>query len=254
MLRRKSFKQLSLITAIICLPTLCGLSTAAATRTAPVTGFARSFLIGLDLANAKVTVLETGHKFRTDKRGHFGPFQYPVGQPVTLLFEKWGYKTTQSSTIMVPRGGLAGNYDNITFQAPSLETFYFLSNIVGATIDDNSCHVTSTITAYHKTLHDVPQGEENAVVTLTPAVNEVPFYFGIYESGPLKGKTNPFTRGLTKTSEDGGVAFFNLPPREQPYVMSATKNGVKFSEALFICKKGSFINISPPRGPMVLKG
>jgi hypothetical protein len=57
---------------------------------------------------------------------------------------------------------------------------------------------------------------------------------------------------LNKTSEDGGVAFFNLPPRDEPYVISAEKSGVKFTEAVFTCKKGVFINISPPRGPMKL--
>ena len=172
---------------------------------------------------------------------------------ITLLFEKWGYQTTQSGTAIVPPDGLAGPFDNITFQVPSIETYYLLANIIGATIDENSCHVTTTITAYHKILDDIPQGEADATVTISPSTNQIPFYFDIYKSGPLKGKTNPFTHGLTKTSEDGGVAFFNLTPSEQPYILSAEKNGVKFTEASFICRKGAFINISPPRGPMAIK-
>lgn len=226
---------------------------AAAMETAPVSGFAKSFLMGTRLANATITVLETGQKFTTDNTGHFGPFEYPVGKSITLQFEKWGFKTTQSDTVIVPRNGLNGPYDNITFQVPSTISYYLLAKIIGATIDENSCHLASTITAYHKTLHDIPQGIADAVVTLSPSTSEQPFYFGIYESGLLKDKTNPFKHDLTKTSEDGGVAFFNLPPRDQPYVISAEKDGVVFSKATFLCKKGAFINISPPRGPMVLK-
>ena len=222
-------------------------------ETAPVSGFARSFLLGKHLANATVTVLETGLKLATDKDGHFGPFQYPVGEPITLEFEKWGYKTTQSATIIMPAEGLTGPFNNVTFQVPSVETYYLFSYLIGASIDKNSCHLTSTITAYHKILDDAPQGVEGAIAQITPAVDQRPFYFGIYESGPLKGKTNPFTRGLKKSSEDGGIAFFNLPPRDEPYVISASKDGVHFSEATFRCRKGAFINISPPRGPMEQK-
>lgn len=224
-----------------------------AASTAPISGFAQSFLLSMRLANGTVTVLETGQQFTTDKEGRFGPFQYPAGKPITLQFEKWGYHTTQTGTTIVPPEGLTGPFDNITFQVPSTETYSLLAKIMGATIDENSCHVAATITAYHKTLGDVPQGIDGTTVTLSPAVNVIPFYFDIYTSGPLKGKTNPFTRGLTATSEDGGVAFFNLPPRDEPYVISAQKDGMKFTEAMFTCKKGAFINISPPRGPMALQ-
>jgi hypothetical protein len=223
------------------------------TSTAPISGFAHSFLMGMQLANAKITILETGATFRTNKNGEFGPFQYPVNKPITLQFEKWGYQTTQSATVIVPSDGLNDAYSNITFQIPSMESYYLLANIIGATIDENSCHLTATITAFHKTMGDVPQGEKDASVTISPKVNQMPFYFDIYESGPLKGKTNPFTRNLTKSSEDGGVAFFNLPPSDKPYILSAEKDGKKFSEATFICKKGAFINLSPPLGPTALK-
>lgn len=222
-------------------------------ETAPVSGFARSFVLGTPLADATITILETGLTIKTDAKGHFGPIFYPIGKPITLVFEKLGYKTTQSGTVMVPKSGLTGPYDNITFQVPSLETYYLLAAIVGAKINDENCHVTSTITAYHKTMDDDPQGEVNAKVSLTPYINEIPFYFDIFTEGPLKGKTNPFTKGLVQTSEDGGVAFFNLPPSDAPYTLSAVKAGVIFSETRFLCRKGAFINISPPRGPMAQK-
>ncbi len=219
---------------------------------APIKGFAQSFLLGAPLANATVTVLETGEKFQTDLAGNFGPILHPVGTPITLQLDKWGYKTTQTETVIVPPGGLTNPFENITFQVPTTESYFLLAHIMGAKIDDNSCHVAATVTGYHKVLHDLPQGEAGATVTLSPAVNEQPFYFGIFEKGPLKSRTNPFPQGLTKTSEDGGVAFFNLPPSDQPYTLSASKPGVKFTAAKFICRKGAFINISPPRGPMAL--
>ena len=248
-----ALSKLSLVLMTASLLSMGSLPVAAANETAPIAGFAQSFLLGTRLANAKVTVLETGQEFYTDKVGHFGPFDYPVGKPITLQLEKWSYKTTRTSTVIVPPGGQTGPFENITFQVPSIITYYLLANIVGATIDDNSCHVTATVTAYHKLLHDIPQGMPGATVTIKPAVDENPFYFDLYKSGPFKGKTNPFTRKLAKTSEDGGVAFFNLPPSDKPYVMTAKKDGVKFTETLFMCEKGAFINISPPKGPMEMK-
>ena len=231
---------------------LAWMHSAVATELAPISGFARAFVMGSVISNATITVLETGEKITTDKNGHFGPIQYPIGNPITLVLEKWGYHTTQSATIIVPPEGLNGPYNNITFQVPSVETYYLLSSVIGAKIDKQSCHVTATITAYHKTMDDLPQGEAEAFAKLFPAAQEQPFYFGIFESGPLKGKTNPFAKGLTKTSEDGGVAYFNLPPSEVPYTLTAEKNGVRFSEAQFLCRPDVFINISPPRGPSVL--
>ncbi|VVC76949.1 hypothetical protein AQUSIP_22760 [Aquicella siphonis] len=236
----------------ICAVVLSTLSSpaSAAEEFAPVSGFARSFILGTELSDATITVLESGLKLKTDSHGRFGPFLYPVGKPITLLFEKWGYKTTQSGTFIVPRDGLTGPHDNITFQIPSIETYYLLSTIIGVDFDKNSCHVVTTVMAYGKTLDDPEQGEPGAKITLTPSVNVTPFYFDIFEEGPLKGKTNPFTKGLTLTTRDGGVGFYNLPPREEPYTLSAEKNGVMFTQARFICRKDVFINISPPGGPM----
>lgn len=221
--------------------------------TAPVSGFAMSFLSGEIIPGAKITVMETGQTVETDPRGHFGPINHPIGTPITLVLEKSGYVTTQSGTFIVPKQGLIGPYDNITFQVPSTYVYYLLKKAVGAYEDPESCHLTSTIIAYHKTLDDIPQGEADATVSITPNVKETPFYFDIFKSGPLKGKTYPFPTGITKTSDDGGIAYFNLPPRDEPYTLSAQKDGVTFNSVQFICRKGAFINISPPGGPMAQK-
>lgn len=216
---------------------------------APVYGFARAFPISYALPNATITILETGEKYKTDANGNFGPIYYPIGKPITLVFKKWGYKTTQSATMTVPKEGLQGPHENISFQVPSSLTFYLYSKIVGARFDENSCHVATTVTALNKTLNDERQGEMGATIKLIPTTNDKPFYFDIFKTGFLKNYTNPFTRTLTQVSADGGAGFFNLPPREQPYIMQAYKNGVKFTEVKFICRKNAFINMSPPQGP-----
>lgn len=252
-MNQKSTFKISMLFASLVLAAGVSNSAMALEETAPVSGFARSFILGTEISNATVTVLETGLKLKTDEHGHFGPFQYPIGKPLTLVFEKWGYKTTQSGTVIMPKGGLTGPHDNITFQIPSIETYYLLDAIIGAKLDDEKCHVVTTVMAYGKTMDDERQGEKNSTLVLSPAVNEPVFYFDIFEDGPLKGKTNPFTKGLKVTTEDGGAGYFNLSPRDEPYTISAVKDGVKFTEAQFICRKGAFINISPPRGPMAMQ-
>lgn len=232
---------------------LVGQLTFARESTAPVSGFARSFILGSLLSNASIRVNETGETYTTDNEGKFGPFQYPIGKPITLTFSKWAYKDTQSATIIVPTEGLNTPYTNITFQIPAIQTYYILAGVIGASIDENSCHLTTTITAYHKTMDDDPQGIAGARLVITPSVDAAPFYFDIFRSGPLAGKTDPFTKGLTATSEDGGVALFNIPPRDEPYTLTAEKQGVTFSKVQFICKKGVYINLSPPQGPSEIR-
>lgn len=234
---------------LILLITLFALPAYALNANAPVSGFARSFIFSSPIEGGVVTINETGQTFTTDSQGHFGPIEYPIGKPITLTFSKWGYKTTQSATIIVPKEGLTSRYTNITFQVPSIQTFYILSKIIGAKVNDEDCHLTTTITRYHKTMDDIPQGLPGARLVVSPPVQTKPFYFDIYRSGPLADKTDPFTKGLTETSEDGGAAIFNLPARAEPYLLTAEKHGVKFSKVLFLCKKGVFINLSPPQGP-----
>src|SRR5690348_16240032 len=91
---------------------------------ATMSGFARSFILGSEISNATITIVETGEKIKTDNHGKFGPFDYPIGKPITLVLEKWDYHTTQSATIIVPPEGLTGPYNNITFQVPSRESYF----------------------------------------------------------------------------------------------------------------------------------
>jgi hypothetical protein len=220
--------------------------------TAPVSGFAVIYPVREPLPNATITILENGTKFLTDAKGKFGPIYLPIGQSFTFVLEKKGFHTTQSATVTIPENGLDDMHHNIAFQVPAELTFYMMTAIIGAKFNNNDCHVVATVAAHDKVVTDKPQGEENAVVSLLPTVSEVPFYFGIFKNGPMKDETNPFEKGLTQTSLDGGVAFFNITPSDQPYTMVAKKDGVTFTEAKFICRKGMFINLSPPQGPIVI--
>ena len=76
--------------------------------TAPVSGFARSFILGSELSNATITILETGEKMVTDNHGKFGPFQYPIGKSITLKFEKWNYKRSRSRCLRIRTGSSQG--------------------------------------------------------------------------------------------------------------------------------------------------
>lgn len=219
---------------------------------APVSGYAHSFVTSSPLPHALITILETGQRIETDEQGNFGPFYYPVGKPLTMEFTKTGYKTTQSGTYIVPPEGLNTPDNNITFQIPSLVSFYLLKTVIGVSLDDDACHVVTTITAPHKLLSDCPHGIAGAQLMLSPSVAQSPYYFGVFSTGPMSCKTNPFAKHLQETTEDGGAGFANVPPRAEPYTLSAVKSGERFTSVQFICRRGAFINISPPRGPKVL--
>lgn len=55
------------------------------------------------------------------------------------------------------------------------------------------------------------------------------------------------------SSEDGGVLIFNLPASRVWYRISAVKPGLKFTSAHFWCRPNTFINVSPPHSPSVIK-
>ncbi len=225
-------------------------------NTALVSGFARSFVSGEPIADATITVLENDKlTFQTDSSGKFGPFEWSIGQPITLVLEKhgslWsGYKTTQTATVIVPPEGINDKnfLKNISFQVPSNLAYQILSWAMGITEDPDACQIATTITPPNTTMDDIPQGVAGVKVTLSPNINTKPFYFGIF---PLIDKTNPWVRSLEATSLDGGVVFSNIPPGE--YTMEAQKEGAVFSKVTFKARKGVLVNASPPQGPIMLE-
>src|SRR5579883_2832043 len=59
-----------------------------AVDTAPVSGVAVVYPSKEPIANAVITILETGTKLVTDTQGKFGPIYWPVGQNITMVLEK----------------------------------------------------------------------------------------------------------------------------------------------------------------------
>lgn len=224
-------------------------------KTALVSGFARSFISGQPIAGATITVVENNQlKFQTDSSGKFGPFEWPVGEPITLVFEKpgsfWtGYKTTQTATLIVPTEGINNEnfLKNISFQVASNMAYKFLAFAMGETENPEACQIAATVTPPNTTMDDIPQGIEGVTVSLSPKVDVKTFYFGIF---PIVHKTNPFIRTLKETSLDGGVAFLNVPPGN--YTMEARKDNIPFSKVSIKARKGMIVNASPPQGPTML--
>lgn len=222
------------------------------TKMALVSGFARSFISGEPIVEGLVTALENDTlQLITDENGYFGPFEWPVGNPITLVFEKpgsfWsGYKTTQTATIIVPESGINDPdfLKNISFQVPSNMAYALFAEAMGGTEDPLACQITTTITPPNTTMDDIPQGIEGVTVTLLPDVNAQVFYFDIF---PIIHKTNPFMRQLEATSLDGGVAIVNVPPGD--YTIVASKEGVTFSTINVTARRGVLVNVSPPHGP-----
>lgn len=227
-----------------------------------VLGFAQSFIGDRAIKKALIKRLDNKQQYQTDQQGKFH-FCVKPGTKLTLSIHKssflpWkNYKDTQTGTYIVSKHGLVGPFNNVTFQVPLMSTYHLLKAIIveerGISLDPSKCNVVTTVTAYHKTLNDDPQGEPGAVIVLRHLgklvhLKNKPFYFGI-----MKGKTNPFTPNLKQTSLDGGVLIYNLRPSKIPYEITAKKSGVRFNRRFFLCQAGEFINLSPPNGPMVQK-
>ncbi|CAM4505626.1 MAG: hypothetical protein LEGION0403_FIIPPAGN_01944 [Legionella sp.] len=220
-------------------------------QTALVSGFARSFVSGNAISGGLVWPLGAKEEgIYTDEEGKFS-IEWPIGQPITLVFEKpgsyWsGYKTTQSATFIVPPEGINDkNYlKNISFQVPSEMAYSFIQWASGFTQSPGKAQIAATVTPPNMTLDDIPQGIDGVKVRLSPEVESTPFYFGIF---PLTHKTNPFDRSLTSTSLDGGILFTNVPPGE--YDLYAEKEGYVFSKVHIIAQADVLVNASPPNGP-----
>lgn len=258
-------KLSTLIIVILVSTSLHAALTACPNGEAPITGFAQNFVTDARIDNAVIKVLETGEVYKTNSNGRFS-FCQPIGSQITLTLNKSGFHEVQTATYRVSALGFQGPYNEITFQVPGTLTYqlmkFTISTLRKVTLDPKKCTLVTTIAGYHKTLADDPQGEPDATLTLENKnnmammlVGNKPYYFGIFNSGPLKGKTNIFTPNLTKTSLDGGVLVYNLNPQSEDglYTLSAVKGGKEFTRTKIWCRAGALINVSPPSGPTVIQ-
>lgn len=225
---------------------------------APVRGHAIEFGARKAVTEATVTsVGETPITTTTDATGAF-TLRAPVGQPLTLRLSKAGYRTTQYATVMVPPGGLVERLDMVWFQVPSSLMYDMLSILMPVAPNDKEyCQFVVTVSAYNLTVLDFPQGEPNSTAAMAPVPSNWSsgksnvYYFGTW--GKISNATNPFAKGLNSTSWDGGVVLINVPPAADPYTVSASKPGVRFSSSKMLCPEpGIFVNAPPPAGPQVL--
>ena len=238
---------------------------AEASETAKISVFVEP--IGLYSALANVTMYDLFQKTRINNVDFYNGtyhFNYPVGRNLSLLFQHEAYQTTQIGTFKVDASGFVGKYNQLSWQAvPTIlwDVFKYIVEIEDhLTMKPGFCQVGATITAYHKTLDDDPQGEPGAVADLISpdAPAGMKLYDKVYYTGIHDKKTFPVP-GLKKTTKDGGAFFINVLPGYH-YQMVATKPGVEFSVPQFICApelwpqvdETILINLSPPQGPTVL--
>lgn len=216
---------------------------AGGTTTASVEGDVLPFLTevqGARISSAKVSVLEHPElSVVTGNDAHFRLDGLVVGEKVTLVVEHPDYKTTQTSTVIVPPAGI----HPFPVQVVSNELFDALAGIVPQPPElDKYCAIASTVGRFGTSLYVYArQGVPGADVALSPAVPA--------ENGPLyfNEAVVPDAK-QTSTSIDGGVIFYRLPPGE--YVMSASKASTVFGSVSFQCRAGFVVNAGPPFGPL----
>jgi hypothetical protein len=232
---------LSLVAPLALVVTLaaCGDSSEDAPATASVSGDAIPFNYSdRRIAGATISILELPEKrVVTGPDGHFAFDGIPVGSEVSLVLEHPDYHLEQTGTHVVPREGL----ERITFQAVTHEVYAALGAVLGVVPDEaGACQMPTTVTRIGRSLYDPgAHGEEHATVTIDPPLPA--------EHGPIYFNASVIPqRGLTETSDDGGVLFVQVPPGE--YVMTAHKAGAQFRQVKFKCRPGVLVNASPPWG------
>lgn len=197
---------------------------------------------GLDgrVAGATVTLVEHPERQAvTAVDGHFQFAGFAAGDEATFALAFPNHHPIQTGTLTVGSEPIT----RVTFQVVHEAIYANLADMLGVTPDPAKCQIVSTVTRVGKSLYDEgAHGEAGATVTLAPPLAaEGPIYFN---SSVLP------ERGLTETSDDGGVLFLQVPPGT--YTLTATKPGVSFRQVKIECRAGYLLNASPPWGLQAL--
>ena len=192
--------------------------------------------------------IETGETFNTTYKGEV-ELDIPVGQNVTFIaLDHNGFHVTQTATVTVPAEGLNTLMTEMVLQVPDNGEYNIYSRLTpGKKQTTGVCQFTLTVCNVNKTWSDFPQGLEGTVVHLDPPLQTQTFYFGTW--GWFSNRTNPLPNHRTTCSWDGGVLFENVPIRDEPYIVTAERDGYTFSETVMFCRTERFVNAAPNQGP-----
>jgi hypothetical protein len=214
-----------------------------------VSGHAHDFGAGGGVPGGEVRILEMPERVTfTDAEGAFLFEDLPGDAEVTLTLAADGYYPIQTGTFQ-----LAGeDMERFSFQVPSDAIFEMLRSAIDLSPDPEKCQIASTVTRRGNSVYDtIPgtHGEPGATVTISPSAGEVdgPVYFEIIRYNAIFPK-----RGLTETTDDGGVLFLNVEPGT--HVLDAHKTDTTFRSATIKCRPGVLVNASPPWGLQAMEG
>ena len=195
------------------------------------------------IEGAEVSILERPEmRVTTGADGHFRFDGLDSGSEVTLVLDHPDYHLIQTATQQVEDADI----ERVTFQAVTPDTYSALAALLMITPDEeNACQMVTTITRVGKSVYDDgAHGLGGATVALDPPLAE--------DHGPIYFNTAVVPqRGLTESSEDGGVLYIQVPPGD--YLWTATKPGVTFTSLKMKCRPGVLLNASPPKGLQALE-
>jgi|GEM_PF-1927671 len=189
------------------------------------------------IPNAYIWVLEHPEINIVSADGHFQFDGLEEGSEATLVLEHPDYHPIQTGTVWL---GAAGA-QRVTFQGVTWDVYDALASLLGLVPDEtNKCQMVTTVTRVGKSMYDPgAHGENAATVALDPALPE--------ENGPIYFSKDVLPmRSLTKTSEDGGALYVQVPPDE--YVWTAHKGAAVFTRVKMKCRVGLLVDASPPWG------
>jgi hypothetical protein len=213
-----------------------------------VSGDIFNFGPGEAIIGAEIKILELPERsIISNDDGSWRFTDLPSGQEVSFIMLYPGFPEIQTGTILL------GDEDveKVTFQAPDQKMYDLLASTLDVRPEESKCQIASTVTRVGKSLYTSggPHGEPGATVAIEP---EVAFRYGPYYFNILNDSTIYPDPDLTETTEDGGVLFVNVDPRE--YILKAHKEGVAFTDVKIKCRRGVLVNASPPWGLQALSG
>lgn len=205
----------------------------------PVAGHA--FVFGPyrgNLTGATITAAEAPAFATTVQPDGSFHLEVPSGSDCSFVLTQPGFHTTQTAVLHVGASGI----EQVGFQVPTDRTFDLLSLFVD--LDPAQCQIATTVSALGTTPYGGNGlGVPGVVTRIDPPLGPEhgPVYFNYVNNGIIYPDPT-----LTQTSIDGGVAYVDVPPAE--YVVSATKDGKRFSSVRLRCHPGIVVNGSPPWG------